>query len=143
MEGKRKGGDNESERGREKEREQTDGRADGRITGYFSKIGQITPSPTLPRRKLALPRGRRLHNGLRDVGVATPSSSPGQPHCGSQASCYFQRQGSCSTSYASGTHASSRNGEGALSDVCYLRLVNLGAHIHALCRNRLRLNRFH
>ncbi len=35
----------------------------------------MTPFPTLPRRKLALPWGGQLHSGLRDVEVARPSSS--------------------------------------------------------------------
>jgi hypothetical protein len=59
----------------------TDGRADGRKTRYFSRFGQMTPFPTLPSRKLSLPRGRRLHNGLQDVRMARPSSSHRQPPC--------------------------------------------------------------
>jgi hypothetical protein len=48
---------------------------------FFSRITVFNPSYTLPRRKLALPRGRLLHNGLRDVGMARPTSSPRQPRC--------------------------------------------------------------
>ncbi len=50
-------------------------------SSFFSRVAVFNPSPTLPRRKLALPRGRLLHNGLRDVGVARPSSSCRQPPC--------------------------------------------------------------
>ncbi len=64
-----------------REREMTEKRADGRITRYFLRFGHITPSPTLPGRQVPLPRGRRLHNCLRDVGMARPSSSPRQPLC--------------------------------------------------------------
>jgi hypothetical protein len=35
----------------------------------------MTPFSTLPGRKMACPRGRRLRSGLRDVEVARPSSS--------------------------------------------------------------------
>ncbi len=44
---------------------------------FFLRVAVLSPSPTLrlPCRKLALPRGRRLHNGLWDVGVERPSSS--------------------------------------------------------------------
>ncbi len=48
---------------------------------FFSRVAVLNPSPTLPRRKLALPRGRRLQNGLRDVGVARPSPSRRQHTC--------------------------------------------------------------
>jgi hypothetical protein len=41
----------------------------------------MTPFPTLPGRKLAFPRGGRLRNGLRNVGVARPSSSRRQHTC--------------------------------------------------------------
>ncbi len=44
-------------------------------SSFSSRVAVLNPSPTLPRRKLALPMGRRLHNGLRDVGVARPTSS--------------------------------------------------------------------
>ncbi len=41
----------------------------------------MTPFPTRPRRKRALPRGRRHHNSLRDVRMARPSSSHRQHPC--------------------------------------------------------------
>ncbi len=50
-------------------------------TPFFSRITVFNPSYTLPRRKLSLPMSRRLHNSLRDVGMARPSSSPRQPRC--------------------------------------------------------------
>ncbi len=43
---------------------------------FFSRVAVLNPSPALPRRKLALPRGRRLHNSLLDVGVARLQASP-------------------------------------------------------------------
>ncbi len=48
---------------------------------FLSRIFVLGPSQTLPCKKLALPRGRRLHNGLPDVGMARPSSSPRQLRC--------------------------------------------------------------
>ncbi len=73
----------------ERTNSRTDGRADGRTTGYFSKFSQITPFPTLPRKKPALLRGRRLHNGLRDVRMARPSSSHRQPPPAGSLPCFY------------------------------------------------------
>jgi hypothetical protein len=42
---------------------------------FFSRVAVLNPSPTLPRRKLALPRGGLLHSDQRDDEVARPSSS--------------------------------------------------------------------
>jgi hypothetical protein len=39
---------------------------------FFSRVAFFNPSPTLPRRKLALPRGRRLHNGQRRQSSQRP-----------------------------------------------------------------------
>jgi hypothetical protein len=39
------------------------------------RFPEMTPFPTLPGRKLARPRGRRLRSGLLDVEVARPSPS--------------------------------------------------------------------
>jgi hypothetical protein len=50
-------------------------------SSFFSRVAVLNPSPTLPRRKLTLLRSRRLHNVLRDVGVARPSSSRRQHPC--------------------------------------------------------------
>ncbi len=59
---------------------------------FLSRITVFNPFHTLPRRKLALPRGRRLHIGLRDVGMARPSSSPRQPRAGSLPCFYDSRE---------------------------------------------------
>jgi hypothetical protein len=48
---------------------------------FFSRVAVSNPSPPLPCRNLACLRGGRLRNGLRDVGVARPSSSRRQYPC--------------------------------------------------------------
>jgi hypothetical protein len=48
---------------------------------FLLESRRIEPPSHASPLKLALPKGRQLHNGLRDVGVARPSSSRRQHTC--------------------------------------------------------------
>ncbi len=76
----------------ERDREQTDVLADGRITGYFLRFGQMTPSPTLPRRKRLFPGADGFTTVYGTSGWQGLAHLPGSPAAGSLPCFYNSRE---------------------------------------------------
>ena len=82
-------------------------------------------------------RGWRSHEGRWQEGRSSAAWSR------SQASCFLQKQGSCSTTSLPDARSAEAEGMFASCSMCVALAAWLFGHTYTLNRNPLRLNRFH